>query len=426
VDIPDLDDPEMAGLTVILTKSKYRVAGLSPEGATPAAVATIEYQRACQPGQVKIWDDERTLREAVHEDGSRTFRMTKTLPYVYIPFTVQFRVSQVPEHRLQGLAPLCDGCVPHRALLMERTKRDISKQDAIGVCKSLLLYSWPGPGRPCEIHHVVVLATQKLPWVFSRVLHSLGGMAAKEVGETALRTRQWFAENPVVGVLAEVDDWNGMVSPRSDDDFQSLVSDSGMNSSFVPPPFTPSTSQTRLVAYEEQTRSPGFQGRLEQVKELVTEPKVSGVTTVVLLGAAAVATTPIVAVGCVGGALIFSGITGAGIARTGLSSPEDEWREQSLRFMRRGTRLQDYATGERLASIQWQEDSGLRDEEYVYGELSVTLIRRVPLRMSRDKLHGLSQFAGKFVDHNLHNVPAPRTLPRDGNPEQKCSICCCQ
>lgn len=432
---PDLRDPENVGLTVILTKSKYHVADLQPEAAVPATVATLEYQRACQPGQVKIWDDERTVREAVHGDGSRSFRMTKTIIPFIISFTVQFRASQIPAHRLQDLAPLCDGCAPHKALLLERTKRDISKQDAIGVCKSILLYYWPIPGGACEIHHVVICATRKLPGPIARIIHSLGGLAAREVGETALRTRQWFAANPVSGVLAEAADWDGMDSPRSEiDDFQSLFSDntSVMNRSSMnrPPPFTPSNSEARLLAYQGNTlHSPRpLQDRIEQVKELVTEPRISAGTTVVLLGAAAVTgpAMPIVAVGCVGGALLFSGITGAAIARTGFGGQEDEWREQSLRITRDGTRLQDYTTGERVASIRWQEDSGLGDEEHVYGELTVTLSRRVPLRVSRGKLYDLSQLAGNLVEHNLHSLPAPRTLSRDGNREARCSLCCCQ
>eukprot|EP00756_Hemistasia_phaeocysticola_P006590 Hpha_TRINITY_DN13909_c0_g1::TRINITY_DN13909_c0_g1_i1::g.35459::m.35459 len=428
----DLADPANEGMTLILTKAKYMIAGLKPDDATPAAVATVEYQRACQPGQVKIWDDARTASEAVHADGSRTFRMTKTIIPFVLQFTIQLRASQVPSHRLAALAPMCDGRVPHKALLMERTKRDRYKRDAIEVCKSIVLYHWQQPGMPCEIHHVTVCCTRSLPSPVARIIHTLGGMAAKEVGETALRTRQWFAANPVHGVLAEAADWEGMESPRSEiDDLKSLISDATPR---LQTPYTPANGYGPLVTarehpvVEEGETSPRIQDR---IKEFVKDQRVSATTTVVLLGAAAVTggAMPIVAVGCVGGALIFSGITGASIARTGFGQHDDEWREQSLRFSREGSRLQDYQSGDVLSAIRWEEDPSRGDEDHVYGELTLTLRRRVSLRMERSRLQDLRLLADNCVDHNLpvvRDTPALRNRPRERNREAKCNLCCCQ
>ena len=69
-------------------------------------------------------------------EDQHTFRFTKNvIPYVY-DLTIQFRIHELPKEILPSLSEI-DNLQIHKALLMERTKRDRTRVDSIWEVKSL-------------------------------------------------------------------------------------------------------------------------------------------------------------------------------------------------------------------------------------------------------------------------------------------------
>jgi hypothetical protein len=173
--------------TFLLARCGYLLPGVDIDAllANPTVLATLDYQRACQPDGTKIWDDY-DLMEA------DTFRISKPIiPYIY-SFTIQFRVSAISdplhlERFSRYLGIRVDG-----GILMERTKRSHPpKEDSTKKCKSVLLYSNLGQG-VVLCTHLTCMVQFGLPEVVERIIGSIGQWGLKETAETAWKTRRYL------------------------------------------------------------------------------------------------------------------------------------------------------------------------------------------------------------------------------------------
>jgi hypothetical protein len=180
--------------TFLLARCGYLLTGVdfAQLMSNPSLLATLDYQRSCQPEGTRIWDD----YDKMDRDN---FRITKPIiPYIY-SFTIQFRVSRVEDpDEIQQLSnhlhiPV-DG-----AIVLERTKRSIPpKEDATKKTKSVLVYTNLGQG-VVLVSHLTVLIQSGLPEVVERILGTVGQWGLGETAETAWRTRRYLQERMPYG-----------------------------------------------------------------------------------------------------------------------------------------------------------------------------------------------------------------------------------
>ena len=175
--------------TFLLARCGYLLTGinLTEMMSNPSLLATLDYQRSCQPEGTKIWDDYDKM-------DPNNFRITKPIiPYIY-SFTIQFRVSRVDnadelERLSKHLRIPVDG-----AIVLERTKRSVPpKEDATKKTKSVLVYTDLGHG-VVLVTHLTVMVQSGLPEVVERILGSVGSWGLGETAETAWRTRKYLQE----------------------------------------------------------------------------------------------------------------------------------------------------------------------------------------------------------------------------------------
>eukprot|EP01063_Lacrimia_lanifica_P008554 TRINITY_DN1562_c0_g1_i1.p1 TRINITY_DN1562_c0_g1~~TRINITY_DN1562_c0_g1_i1.p1 ORF type:complete len:800 (+),score=248.80 TRINITY_DN1562_c0_g1_i1:89-2488(+) len=149
---------------------------------TSDLIASKEYQAACQPGNVKLYDT---------PGLTSTFRFKKTVIWPVYSITIQFKVSVLDPAVHPRLAELNDGLPVHLALLLERTKRNKGGLDVIKKAKSILLYhEFPNGG--ILVTNVTTGAATSVPSVIASMVDKLGSIGAKDVSETAVRTRKFF------------------------------------------------------------------------------------------------------------------------------------------------------------------------------------------------------------------------------------------
>lgn len=180
------DEEDAKQYTCIITKVCYLIPGVPLEVLTPMAVSQRDYHRRCQPGNPTIWDD---------CDEPNVFRMTKkVIPYVF-SITLQLKTSEVTDKdefkSLMDLDPRST-FAPDKALLMERTKRNINILDATRKAKSLLMYTKCNGGLLVQ-HYTVVLNTS-IPALATPVLNNFSSYGAAEGLDTAKLTRAAFKE----------------------------------------------------------------------------------------------------------------------------------------------------------------------------------------------------------------------------------------
>ena len=175
--------------TFLLARCGYLLTGinLTEMMSNPSLLATLDYQRSCQPEGTKIWDDYDKM-------DPNNFRITKPIiPYIY-SFTIQFRVSRVDNvDELQQLSKHLHIPVDG-AIVLERTKRSVPpKEDATKKTKSVLVYTDLGHG-VVLVSHLTVLIQSGLPEVVERILGTVGSWGLGETSETAWRTRKYLQE----------------------------------------------------------------------------------------------------------------------------------------------------------------------------------------------------------------------------------------
>eukprot|EP01063_Lacrimia_lanifica_P009893 TRINITY_DN16731_c0_g1_i1.p1 TRINITY_DN16731_c0_g1~~TRINITY_DN16731_c0_g1_i1.p1 ORF type:complete len:468 (+),score=102.75 TRINITY_DN16731_c0_g1_i1:118-1521(+) len=174
---------DMSDHIFIVNKAQYVLpAPLDCARLTPEFFTTIAYQKGCQPKGTKF-------TEVTEKD---TFRMSKPIIPFIVSVTIQFRVSIIPEEHWPAMTDaVTDGLPIHHALLLERTKRDMSYKDVTRTVKSVLLYHRLQDGG-LLVTNVTCVANSAIPTVVAKIIDSFGTSGAKEVAETATRTRAYL------------------------------------------------------------------------------------------------------------------------------------------------------------------------------------------------------------------------------------------
>jgi len=186
VPIVNIDDMKEVGkLKFIAVKATYSLPGADPKAFTADLLSSVEYHRACQPGTPKI--------ETKIELPAHTVRMTKTIIPWVLSVVIQLKVSEITDPATLKELAVIDGIVPCHAVLMERTKRDISKLDSTVKCKSVLLYYRVAP-HSCIVTNFSIVITTALPSAAAHLVNSLGSRGVEEVRETMQKTRKFVIE----------------------------------------------------------------------------------------------------------------------------------------------------------------------------------------------------------------------------------------
>lgn len=175
------DKPTQQKYVAIMVKAMYMLPGVRLATLTKDLLASLDYQRSCQPGDVKFVDE---------NIGPLTFRQTKTIIKFIFSITIQLRVHEItdPEKLLQFKD--CDGMIPAKALVLERTKKNIQNVDSTAKCKSLLLYYPVNDG--VLVTNVTCILNTSVPKVVSKLLDTFGSQGSKEAAETAMLTRRYM------------------------------------------------------------------------------------------------------------------------------------------------------------------------------------------------------------------------------------------
>lgn len=110
-----------------------------------------------------------------------------------LKITVQMKASEVKDPKiLKNLATLDENVSISKAILLERTKSDISHTDGSKVVKSLQIYRDVQGGMLVQNYTVVL--NDQLPGGLSSVATYFGSKnASAEASETANRTRAYFS-----------------------------------------------------------------------------------------------------------------------------------------------------------------------------------------------------------------------------------------
>jgi hypothetical protein len=176
------DDEDAAKYTVILTKATYLLPGITIAQLTPQLICTTEYQKNCQP-------ENSTIESNVPDDT--TIRFSKTVIKFIYNMTVQLKMSKIDAGRHASLSQL-DRIKVEQGLLLERTKRQVTKVDGTAKAKSVLLYTPVDGG--VLVTNITVAINTSIPTIVAGILNNFGATGAREVSETAERTRKYIAK----------------------------------------------------------------------------------------------------------------------------------------------------------------------------------------------------------------------------------------
>jgi len=83
-----------------------------------------------------------------------------------------------------------DNCPVHKAVILERTKRDKTVQDATKKAKSVLLYTEVEGGVLCR--NITICLNSFIPNFVVPFIDTLGSLGSKETKDTAVMTRAFF------------------------------------------------------------------------------------------------------------------------------------------------------------------------------------------------------------------------------------------
>jgi hypothetical protein len=201
VTVPDLEkespdhylasDPDGDRFKVVMSKVSYLVPKISSKDISPALLASPTYHQACQPGYPK----KTQVLEVDLTKHPNTFRINKELFSILFKsfsMTVQMKASEIEGHQALSRLAALEGNIPiSKAILLERTKNDITQVDGSKVVKSVQIYREVTGG--VYITNYTIVMNDQLPGLFSSIASYYGSKnAAKEAAETANRTRQFF------------------------------------------------------------------------------------------------------------------------------------------------------------------------------------------------------------------------------------------
>ena len=183
VPVVTFDAEYLAPFVAILVKAMYLLPGVSLSSMTAELIATPEYNAKCQPGNPKIWTD-------VTEE--RTFRCTKTIIRFVYSIVIQMKAAEITdEAQLRRLSTI-DGVRPSKAIILERTKRNMKNLDSTVKCKSLLMYYEVQGG--LLVSHCTALINTSVPTVIAAIVNNFGHSGAAEAGQTADLTRRYLID----------------------------------------------------------------------------------------------------------------------------------------------------------------------------------------------------------------------------------------
>ena len=179
-------DNDVHACTFFIIRAVYVLPAVSLSDITIRLLSSVAYHTACQPGKSKVWSD------CLSFGDYDTFRITKPIVPVIFSMTIQFKCSLVPESLLEELSTLTDGIPVHKAVLMERTKRN-NKPDMTKSCKSLLCYHQLPDNRGVIVFNVTGIANSTVPGILASIIDRLGSVGSKEAAETAAKTRSYLS-----------------------------------------------------------------------------------------------------------------------------------------------------------------------------------------------------------------------------------------
>eukprot|EP01060_Flectonema_neradi_P034680 TRINITY_DN6163_c0_g1_i2.p1 TRINITY_DN6163_c0_g1~~TRINITY_DN6163_c0_g1_i2.p1 ORF type:complete len:550 (+),score=72.55 TRINITY_DN6163_c0_g1_i2:85-1650(+) len=178
-------EAEVNSFTFFITRAIYTLPNVMLRDLTIKLLSSVAYHTGCQPGHPKIWTD------CLSNGDYDTFRITKSIVPMLFSMTIQFKCSLVPESELPNLSSLTDGIPVHKAVLMERTKRN-NKPDMTKSCKSLLLYHQLPDDRGVLVFNVTGIANSTVPGIVASIIDRLGSVGSREAAETAVNTRHYL------------------------------------------------------------------------------------------------------------------------------------------------------------------------------------------------------------------------------------------
>lgn len=184
----DVNDPEDSyNYTMCIQRSMWVLPDVNIDDMTPERFATYDYMNRCQPASCNVWQPGKDYEA----EDDHTFRFTKNvIPYVY-DLTIQFRIHELPADVLPSLSEI-DNLQIHKALLLERTKRDRTRLDSTRKVKSVLMMHKLDNG--LLISHITGVANTSIPILIANMLSTFHEMVASEVAETAQLTRRYWRE----------------------------------------------------------------------------------------------------------------------------------------------------------------------------------------------------------------------------------------
>eukprot|EP00658_Telonema_sp_P-2_P029037 TRINITY_DN22145_c0_g1_i2.p1 TRINITY_DN22145_c0_g1~~TRINITY_DN22145_c0_g1_i2.p1 ORF type:complete len:365 (-),score=98.39 TRINITY_DN22145_c0_g1_i2:304-1398(-) len=179
----DVYDPEQQALYIALVvKAMYILPGVRYTDLTEVMMTDLDYQKNCQPGDCKFFEC----------DAVNTFRQNKTIIKFIYTVLIQMRAGMISDPEALKQFVSVEGIVPSRAIVLERTKRNIQKSDSTAKCKSVLLYYQLDGG--VLLSHTTVVLNTNVPTVVAKVVNNFGGQGAKEAAETANLTRKYLVK----------------------------------------------------------------------------------------------------------------------------------------------------------------------------------------------------------------------------------------
>ncbi|KPI86838.1 hypothetical protein ABL78_4115 [Leptomonas seymouri] len=180
----DVNDPDDASKYIaILVKTMYLLPGIAVQDITKDLVASTDFQKACQPSENQVLDCE-------FED---TFRLSISIIRFIFSLTIQFRVWEISDPAVLESLAVCDGMVPAKAIVLERTKRHIAKTDATAKVRSILLYYPVNDG--VLVDNFTIALNTSLPRVASKVMNTFGSQGAAQSVTTTKLTREYMVKH---------------------------------------------------------------------------------------------------------------------------------------------------------------------------------------------------------------------------------------
>ena len=188
-----MDAKAMEGLTLIMVRMMSIYPNVTSRECNVDVITSVDYQKSLVVGKETF--------ETVNRP--RTFRKNKTV----IPFVYSFIMQMTGSERADAtynrrFADVHCGMVPDRAVILERTKRNMAVVDSTVKSKSVnLYYDIPMPdGRKCTLmSHTSVILKSSMPSVLMKMLKSIGKTTAEEGRKQLLQSRKFLRDRQKSG-----------------------------------------------------------------------------------------------------------------------------------------------------------------------------------------------------------------------------------